>query len=427
LSNGGKGVQYPPMSLLFAVALLATPPASRAPQQTIAITHVSVIDAGAPAPRPRMTVVISGRRITAVGPDSLVTVPKGARVIDGTKKFVIPGLWDMHGHLTDATEAAFPYLVEYGIAGVRDLGGDLRQIDRWRAEIARGERLGPLIVRAGPFVDGPKKDLANRLGITDPAAARRVVDSLATLGVDCIKVHNLLPRDAFFALMDEARKRRLPVAVHLPRNLSSAEASDAGAASLEHIETLIESALFRPGATAKTWQDALNESKGDSGAVLFATFVRNRTYFVPTLAAYYRGFVHWEGNPKKVATRRGALTKLVELTGDMHRAGVPLLAGSDFTEASVGVLPGADLHQDLAFMVEAGLTPLEAIQTATLNPARFLGMQDSLGTIEPGKRADLLLLGADPLENINNTRAIEAVILGGRLVDLAASRRTMMR
>jgi imidazolonepropionase-like amidohydrolase len=132
--------------------------------------------------------------------------------------------------------------------------------------------------------------------------------------------------------------------------------------------------------------------------------------------------VLWGADPKKVAKRRVALSKLIDLTGDMYRAGVLLLAGSDFTEASVGVRPGADLHQDLAMLVEAGLTPMEALKCATLNPARFLGMQDSLGTIEPGKRADLVLLGADPLENINNTRTIEAVILGGRLIEVPAPR-----
>src|SRR5262249_50907846 len=147
----------------------------------IAISHVTVIDPSTPEPRPDMTVVISGRRISAIGPSAQVAVPRGARVIDGGKKFLIPGLWDMHGHLSDATEAAFPLLVANGITGVRDMGGNLEEIDRWRAEIARGTRLGPQIVRAGPFVDGPKEITKNRLAITDPAAARRAVDSLAAL------------------------------------------------------------------------------------------------------------------------------------------------------------------------------------------------------------------------------------------------------
>jgi imidazolonepropionase-like amidohydrolase len=409
------------MNLALALALLATTPKPAPPVPPLAITHVTVIDAGTPKPRVDVTVITSGSRIAAIGDSSQVTIPRGARVIDGSKKFLIPGLWDMHVHLHDATEAAFALLLEYGVTGVRDLGGDLRELDRWRAEIANGSRLGPMIVRAGPFVDGPKDVTENRLAITEPAAARRAVDSLAALGVDCIKVHNKLPRDAFFAVLNEGRKLHLPVAVHLPEGVTVAEASDSGATSLEHIETMITSAAYRPGATAQTWNDALNESLGEAGAKIFATFVRNHTWYDPTLSAYYRAFVHWE--PAKVGKRRVALGKLIDLTGDMHRAGVQLLAGTDFGEASKGVRPGEDMHQELAMLVEAGLTPLEAIQCATLNPARCLGRQDSLGTIERGKRADLILLEADPTENINNSRTIEAVILGGRVVHVAAGRK----
>ena len=409
------------MNLALALALLATTPKPAPPAPPLAITHVTVIDAGTPKPRTDVTVITSGSRIAAIGDSSQVTIPRGARVIDGSKKFLIPGLWDMHVHLHDATEAAFPLLLEYGVTGVRDLGGDLRELDRWRAEIANGTRLGPMIVRAGPFVDGPKDVTENRLVITEPAAARRAVDSLAALGVDCIKVHNKLPRDAFFAVLSEGRKLHLQVAVHLPEGVTVAEASDSGVTSLEHIETMITSAAYRPGATAQTWNDALNESLGEAGAKIFATFVRNHTWYDPTLSAYYRAFVHWE--PAKVGKRRVALAKLIDLTGDMHRAGVQLLAGTDFGEASKGVRPGEDLHQELAMLVEAGLTPLEAIQCATLNPARCLGRQDSLGTIERGKRADLILLEADPTENINNSRTIEAVILGGRVVHVVAGRK----
>jgi imidazolonepropionase-like amidohydrolase len=407
---------------LFAALVAAALPAHHPPAAPppLVIAHVTVIDATGADARPDMTVVLGGRRIAALGPAREVAVPRGAHVIDGSGKFLIPGLWDMHGHLTDATAAAFPLLVENGITGVRDMGGDLDQIDRWRAEIARGARLGPLIVRAGPFVDGPK-DATNRLTVTDPAGARHAVDSLKARGVDFIKVHNLLPRDAFFALLREARNVGLPVAVHLPKDISSAEASDSGARSLEHIETLIESALFRKDATAKTWDEAYA-----AGAALFATFVRNGTWYDPTLVAYYRGFALWGSDTRKLGIRRTAFLKLMTLAADMHRAGVRMLAGSDFTEGSVGIQPGADLHEELAFLVEAGLSPMEALQAATLNPATFLGARDSLGTIEPGKRADLVLLDASPLENINNTRTIRAVVIGGQLVEVAAQRARLM-
>jgi imidazolonepropionase-like amidohydrolase len=411
-----------PVNVLLALIVAVATRSAAAPSPPLVITDVTVDDPVASAPQPHMTVVIVGGRIRALGPAGQVAVPRGARVVAAAGKFLIPGLWDMHGHLSDATESAFPLLIANGVTGVRDLGGNLEQLDRWRAEIARGTRLGPLIVRAGPFVDGPKDVTENRLAVTDPAVARHAVDSLVARGVDCIKVHNALPRDAFFAVMSEARKLHVPVAVHLPHGITVTEASDSGAASLEHIEMMIESAIYRPGSTVKTWDEALSESKGEAGARIFATFLRNHTWYDPTLSAYYRGFVLWEPDTAKIRKRRLALGKLIELTRDMHKAGVPLLAGSDFTAADHGVRPGVDLHQELTMLVEAGLTPREAIQCATINPARFLGMQDSLGTIEPGKRADLVLLSADPFDNINNSRTIEHVILNGRLIELPPPR-----
>nr|MBA4184141.1 amidohydrolase family protein [Acidobacteriota bacterium] len=270
--------------LFFLPSLLFAQP------KQIVFTNVTVIDAtGAPA-KPGMTVVISGGRIAALGKTGKVRVPKNAQTIDATGKFLIPGLWDMHAHLSYAGETAFPALVASGITGVRDMGGDLNQIDGWRREVANGMRLGPYIVRAGSFVDGVKPDAKYRLSVTNEIEARQAVRTLKKQGVDFIKIHNALPRDAFFALSDEARKRHIPFVVHLPRGVSAAEASDAGAKSIEHIEILLESALYRKDATAKTLKEAYEENTGEKGAALFARFVKNGTYYVPTLVAY-RAFV----------------------------------------------------------------------------------------------------------------------------------------
>jgi imidazolonepropionase-like amidohydrolase len=279
-----------------------------------------------------MTVVISGDRIAAIGAVADVQIPKGSLVVDATGKFLIPGLWDMHGHLTDATETAFPLLIMNGVTGVRDLGGDLAQIDRWRAEIQQGKRIGPHIIRAGPFVDGPKEGVSNRLTVRTPEEARQAVRQLKAQGVDFIKVHNALPPDAFFALVDEAKKEQLPVAAHLPKGVSSAEASDAGVSSLEHIETLNESALWRKGATAKTVEEALAENSGPQGEALFARFVKNGTWYVPTLVAYERGFVLWSNDPQALAPRMNVHMKQVALVAAMHKAGVRIMAGSDFSD-----------------------------------------------------------------------------------------------
>jgi imidazolonepropionase-like amidohydrolase len=269
-------------------------------------------------------------------------------------------------------------------------------------------------------VDGTKEGVSNRLTVRVPAEARQAVHNLKAKGVDFIKVHNALPPEAFFALMDEARKERIPVAVHLPKGVSSAEASDAGAASLEHIETISESALWRKGATAKTIEQAVDENLGRAGQDLFQRFAKNGTWYVPTLVAYERGFVLWSNDPESLKPRLDVHEKNIELVRMMHKAGVPIMAGSDFSDWAL--VPGVDLHNELALLVEAGFSPMEALQAATINPAKFLGKTDTFGTIQVGRVADLILLSANPLEDISHTRKIDAVVLGGNFYPLAAIR-----
>jgi len=411
--------------ILFPVLTFAQ--GHRASQKNlIAFTHVTVIDATGSPPQADMTVTVRGNRIVQLAKTTGRPLPRAAHIVNCKGKFLIPGLWDMHGHLSTATETAFPLMIMNGVTGVRDMGGDLRQIDRWRFEIVRGQRLGPHIVRAGPFVDGPKPGVPYRLTVTNAAEARRAVDQLKARGVDFIKVHNGLSRESFFAVADEARKVGLPLAVHLPSGLwtlpkgdgvSIAEASDAGAASIEHIEILQESALYRRGHTAKTEEEAYAENFGSAGAELFAKLVKNKTWYVPTLVAYYKGFVLWGDDKKEIAERRKDLANLIALTEAMHRAGVQIMAGSDFSDWAL--VPGVDLHNELGLLVEAGFSPIEALQAATIKPAQFLHQADSLGTIEKGKIADMVLLNANPLEDISHTRMIDSVILNGRLIPVS--------
>ena len=409
-----------PRCFLLACLFCSIAVSAQKTGNTLAITHVTVIDCTGAEPLPNATVVVANALITTVESSTSVSIPAGVRIVDGSGKFLIPGLWDMHGHLTDAREDAFPLLIMNGVTGVRDMGGDLAQIDRWRSEIANGTRVGPHIVRAGPFVDGPKQGVTNRLTVRTPEEARQAVHQLKTEGVDFIKVHNALAPQAFFALMDEARKEHIPVAVHLPQGVSSAEASDAGAASLEHIETINESALWRKGATAKTVEQAVDENLGAAGQQLFERFARNGTWYVPTLVAYERGFVLWSNDPEALKPRLDVLHKQLVLVGMMRKAGVPIMAGSDFSDWAT--VPGIDLHNELALLVEAGFTPLEALQTATLNPAKFLGKTETFGTIQVGRAADLVVLDANPLEDISHTRKINAVVLGGTFYPLTAIR-----
>lgn len=386
----------------------------------LALTHVTVIDCTGAAAAVDSTVLVVRGHIAAVGPSASTAVPEDARVVDGAGRFLIPGLWDMHGHLTDATDDAFSLMIMNGVTGVRDLGGDLTQVDLWRSEIERGTRVGPHIIRAGPFVDGPKEGLANRLTVRTPEEARQSVRNLKGRGVDFIKVHNAVPPDAFFELMEESRQLQIPVAVHLPAGVSSAEASDAGVASLEHIETINESAMWRTGATATTVQGAIEENLGKAGRQLFQRFARNETWYVPTLVAYERGFVLWSDDPASLTPRLDVHHQHLELVRMMREEGVRIMAGSDFSDW--GMVPGVDLHNELALLVQAGFTPLEALQAATLAPASFLGRDATLGTIQVGRAGDLVLLDANPLDDISHTRKINAVVLGGSYYPIAKLR-----
>lgn len=372
--------------------------------QAIVITDVTVIDAtGAPA-QPAMTVVVRDGRILSIGRTGSVTVTRGSQVVRGTGKYLIPGLWDMHVHLTKDDLAL---LVANGVTGVRDMGNALADVDDWRGRIAAHALVGPQIFRVGPILNGEEYGPA-QLAIQTEAEARTAVRVLKKVGVDAIKLHTMLPRDAYFALADEARKLAIPFVGHVPQTVSPAEASNAGQASLEHIQTLFEG-QFPP--------------KPDSEPQLFALFVKNGTAFDPTLVAY-RGSTQAENvdsqlvrdYPDLLPGRQRLFTQFVALVGMMNRAGVTLLAGTDLSGFK-WIHAGASLHDELALFVDAGLTPMQALQAATRNPARFLHVE--AGTIEVGKRADLVLLDANPLDDIRNTRRIFAVVLNGTLLNRA--------
>jgi imidazolonepropionase-like amidohydrolase len=379
-----------------ALAQAAAPTIDR----PLAITHVTVIDATGAAARSDRTVVIAGNRIEAIV-DASARIPKGARIVSAKGKFLIPGLWDMHVHLAASD---LPRLVANGVTGVRDMGNVLANVDVWRGKIAAGSMVGPHIVRVGPILNGKAFGAAQVL-IESDAEARAAVRILKNVGVDQIKVHQLLSREAYFALADEAKKLSIPFVGHIPESITAAEASDAGQASIEHVETLF---------AGKT------PLKREETAAVFAQFVKNNTAFDPTLIEY-RGSTDpanvdprlMEKYPGLLSGRQKLFTQFLELVGMMNRAGVALLAGTDLGVKWIS--PGPSLHDELALLVQAGLTPMEALQAATRNPARFLHIEG--GTVEAGKSANLVLLNANPLEDIRNTRRIYAVVLEGRFFD----------
>ena len=443
----------------------------------VAITHVTVVDlttnpSTAAALRLEYTVVVSGQRIAAIGPSGEVAIPGGARVMDASGKYLIPGLWDMHVHLTGAGEPSgsreflVPLLLANGVTGVRDMGGYLDALFALRDEISSGKRMGPRIVFSGPYLDGPKPSFQPSIPLSNAPAARLAVDSLHERGVDFIKVQSLLPREAYFAVAGEARRLHSPFAGHVPDTVSAAEASDAGQRSIEHLTNILlgcsnlktdlqwqESGLNVPeGESPKAehereWgQMLLRDFDSGKADALFALLAHNRTWQTPTLIllrnvglatadeklshdprlifvprAVRENWARSRKNrltgrtPEDFALRRALLEKQIELTGAMRRAGVEFLAGTD--TAAPHVFPGSSLHEELELLVQAGFTPAEALSSATVNPVRYLGMSGSLGTVEQGKLADLVILDANPLEDIRNTRKIAAVIVDGKLLD----------
>lgn len=415
-----------------------------------------------------MSVRIENGQITAI--KKKIKVKKGADKIDGTGKFLIPGLWDMHVHVS-APEVVFPLLLANGITGVREMfsGVPIRTIRDWtlRANTPRiyapGFIDGPMMLNNGPPPPGA-------FAVANPDQARYAVHALAATGVDFLKVYNSIPRDAYFAIAQEARAIGLPFAGHVPEAVSTGEASDAGQLSEEHlINVLLDCSTnadeLRAARVATMISDkitgearlralAFPDPAGlfdtyspEKAAALFAKFAANGTWHTPTLvvlASFARSrddeFAHdprrrflpkqwtdsWDprvtlylrdlGPEDYDALHRRVLALLErykKLVGDMRKAGVEFLAGTD-TSAWIPVLPGFSLHEELALLVEAGLTPMEALQSATRNPARYFNKLGEMGTVEVKKAADLVLLNANPLDDIHNTQKIDAVIMRGR-------------
>jgi len=441
--------------LLFSLFLSAAPLCAQQHwnlQETLAITDVNVIDVRTGEVRPDQVVVIERNRITTVGSKG-TRYPRNAPTVNAKGGYLIPGLWDMHVHLVFgdwfplAQEISLPLFIANGVTSVRDMGSELDTVQAFRNQIESGERLGPRILTSGPMLDGPKPRFPSSLAIATPDDGRRAVDVLKRRGVDFIKLQSLIPADAVMAIADEARKEELPFEGHVPDAVRAADMSAAGMHSFEHLLGIFEgSSPAEPEFLTGTKTEAKFLSTYDPARAeaLAAILAKNQTWQCPTLVwerggnlidvtdyskdprakyvpAYWKD-VTWKKMSEDVkasfgtddlTTRRRFLDKELEVVQMMHKAGVPFLAGTD-TPPGVYIFPGFSLHEELQRFVAAGFTPLEALQTATLNPARFFGMEDQLGTIAVGKMADLVLLDANPLADIANTQKIAAVIVNGR-------------
>src|SRR5918992_4379720 len=276
------------------------------------------------------------------------------------------GLWDAHTHLTWWGPDALDSLVKYGVVGVRDLGSDAYTLARWRDDIARGARRGPMIFFAGGQIDGPKESTQWRTIVTTEAQARRAVDSLADIGASFIKVHNKLKPELFFVVLRQARARGLRVAAHLPEGVPAWVAADSGVGSLEHMaESILVSPIY--AGYAKTLREAADWWLSPAGDTMIAHLARTKVAVTPTLAAYQE-WVREKGVPETTkASRQRVLDFQMQLTGRFYRAGIPILAGSDFADKDWTVVPGLTLREEIRLLEASGLTPQDARRAASTN------------------------------------------------------------
>jgi imidazolonepropionase-like amidohydrolase len=398
-----------------------------------ALTNVAVVDLQSGRVLPDQTVIVRGDRIASVAPGSLARVGRDVRRIDGRGKYLIPGLWDMHAHLWDH-EATPSLFLANGITGIRDMGSETEASVALRDAVRQGRRVGPRIVTSGLTLDGVREEPApHRLTLATVGDAAAAVQSLKSAGVDFLKVYHFLTRDVYLEVAKEAKKHGLPVAGHLPPGVTIDDAVAAGQASIEHLYGMREQIsrgedaavdeAARKSAAAGVWH---TPTLAHYRSVAFRDAPdspyqpdRHARYLTPEMRQFWQTHMPARAvSAEQIAQRAAAFARFQKAVQRMHTLGVRLLAGSD--NGVKYVYPGFGLHDELGELVAAGLSPLDALRMATTNAASYLGLEASHGAIRPGMTADLVLLDANPLEDIRGARQIRGVVANGNYLDRAA-------
>lgn len=450
------------------VALIALPVPAQLPTDragVLAISGGTIIDVRNGQHVRDGVVVVEGDHIVGVGRAADVRIPRGAQVLDASGKWILPGLFDMHVHGSSRPDVPLELYVVNGVTSVRDLGGNLTALRLTRQALEAGKRRGPRLFFAGPILDGDRPFAPSMSIIADtPGRGAGAVDFLAGQGVDSIKIYNGITEPVLEAIIETAHRHGLPVVGHVPREITAARAAEMGLDVIEHTpirsQDLRDWGLLAPEDAERiaalgsvTEREARVWERVDLAApqiqALIARFVEDGVFLDPTLSIdEYDSLFLYEQEAEHPHNRYLASSFVAEALGPQHealfrtpaqlrevvvaglekrarfiamcaRAGVRIVAGTD--GPGIGRLtPGFGLHHELELLVQAGLSPLDAIRAATLYAALALRQDAKLGTIEEGKLADLVVLDADPLADIRNTRRISSVVSRGRLLDRAS-------
>ncbi|GAA4429942.1 amidohydrolase family protein [Pontibacter saemangeumensis] len=451
------------LSLLFASGCSE----SQKTSADLIITNANVVDVASGKVLPKRSLAINDGIILAIADTEAANQYKADTTLDAQGRYVIPGLWDNHIHLRGGEALAeenrnlLPLYIANGVTTVRDAGGDLYPaIRQWRDQIKAGKLIGPRIISAGPKLDGPNATWEGSIEVASVAEVPAALDSLQQLGVDFVKIYDsTISGDVFLAIVREAEARGMLVAGHMPFTVSLGEAIGSGLDITEHLyyafksgsprEDSLTAAIRASQQTAKpigfyTALHSLHDSYDPATAkAFFRRMADANTAVVPTLhisrvlnnlqqddhstdpyLAYIGAGIE-ETYARRVNSARAQPAEAVEfmrslnakfhsMIPDMQAAGVIILAGSDAGAYNSYTYPGPSLHKELELLVEAGLTPAQALRAATINGAKVMGRSAKYGTVEKGKVADLVLLDQNPLKNISHTQRIHTVILGGK-------------
>ncbi|WP_409491823.1 amidohydrolase family protein [Amycolatopsis sp. cmx-11-12] len=455
-----------------ALAGLLPGTAAAATGEIVVISRVTLIDGTGSAPRRDVSVVLVGDRIAWVGGSEQLPETGAARVIDGRGKYLIPGLWDMHTHGADLEEIVPPLHLAHGVTGAREMWG-YAENRASRDKIERGELLGPRMVVGSGIVDGPVTLLGPPvLQVSTDAEARAAVRAEAAAGAEFVKVYSYLGPEALRAVADEVREQGLRFAGHWPYKVSQSEASDLGQHSFEHffgvsihcssrrdeILARLRAMPYDPAAPRAFFNvarqlefESVSTYSPHTAWSYFSRLRRNGTWHSPTLTinrivtqpaethkqdprlkyvpadireSWAVGIERFAPKtPAEIALQERYYQETLRLVGVAHDAGVGIIGGTDCLNPYT--FPGSGLHEELAFLVEAGLSPVRALKTVTGDAAEFLGRERTSGTVEVGKEADLVLLDANPAADIRNVAKIDLVITRGRVLDKTARRRML--